>query len=523
MRTSSGRSMYMRCYRRIGICTPLLCNSFKLSTTSPGMTEQEKGVLGLMPQSDASLNDIVDVEKDVAGLRVRRKVDLTVLPLLFLGLLVFQLDRMNLASALTDGFAKNINVNQNTINLGNQLMFLGIVVLEIPSNLILQRIGPRKWLSAQVFIFGLVATLQVFIKDRTGFLVSRAILGLCEAGYIPGGIYTLSTWYTKRELAKRVAVFFFGMFGGNAISPLLASGILNLGGRGGLKGWQWLFLLEGIFTMLVSLVLLFLLPGSPDRPKPLLSKGLIHFKFTDLTALQTRLDTDDEERTGGAQGLHIPLSIVWRTIIHYRRWPSFISTFAVFSTWSPLTTYTPSIIVSLGFNRIEANALACVGGFLALGIVFFFGWLSDRTNKRGLTVILAQVCYLLMLILCYSIHAHVGRWSRYVLWTFVNAFAIGYHPVHNSWVQLNCKESGERSISIAMWVMSAITGLMVGTQYFRGDDAPFYYKGLRTMICMVSVGIFFAGLQWAVYQWWNRRVERGYGEERDEKPWVYVP
>lgn len=170
------------------------------------------------------------------------RVDTTVLPLLFLGLLVFQLDRMNLASALTDGFAKNIHVNPNTINLGNQLMFLGIVVLEIPSNIILQRIGPRIWMSTQVIIFGLVATLQVFVNDKTGFLVSRMFLGLCEAGYIPGGIYTLSTWYTKRQLAKRVAVFFFGMFGGNAISPLLASGILKLGGRAGLTGWQWLFL-----------------------------------------------------------------------------------------------------------------------------------------------------------------------------------------------------------------------------------------------------------------------------------------
>jgi MFS family permease len=159
---------------------------------------------------------------------------------------------MNLASALTDGFARDIRVNQNTINLGNQLMFLGIVVLEIPSNLILQRLGPRKWISTQVVIFGFVATLQIFVKNKTGFLVSRAILGLCEAGYIPGGIYTLSTWYTKRELAKRVAVFFFGMFGGNAISPLLASGILKLGGHGGLKGWQWLFL-----RTFIALILLF--------------------------------------------------------------------------------------------------------------------------------------------------------------------------------------------------------------------------------------------------------------------------
>lgn len=77
------------------------------------------------------------------------RVDTTVLPLLFLGLLVFQLDRMNLASALTDGFAKDIRVNQNTINLGNQLMFLGIVVLEIPSNIILQRVTPPDYSHAK--------------------------------------------------------------------------------------------------------------------------------------------------------------------------------------------------------------------------------------------------------------------------------------------------------------------------------------------------------------------------------------
>lgn len=79
------------------------------------------------------------------------------------------------------------------------------------------QLGPRKWIAGQIFIFGLVAILQVFLKNRTGFLISRLALGLAEAGYIPGAVYTLSTWYTRKELAKRVAVLFFGMFGGNAI------------------------------------------------------------------------------------------------------------------------------------------------------------------------------------------------------------------------------------------------------------------------------------------------------------------
>jgi MFS family permease len=214
-------------------------------------------------------------------------------------------------------------------------------------------------------IFGLVATLQAFVHDRSGFLASRLFLGLAEAGYIPGAVYTLSTWYSKKELAKRVAILFFGMFGGNALSPILASGILKLDGQRGIRGWQWLFLcksptpvnsrqvrlkpdrsiVEGIFTMSVGILLLLVLPGSPDNPKPLLTSGLVRFSEADQDILQRRLEIDDEERKNGAQGMKIPLKLVWKTVSHYRRWPHFVSTFAVFSTWSPLTTYTPSIIM----------------------------------------------------------------------------------------------------------------------------------------------------------------------------------
>ena len=360
------------------------------------------------------------------------KIDTTVLPLLFLGLLVFQLDRMNLASALTAGFREAINIDQSTVNLGNQIMFLGVIIFEIPFNMLLQRVGPRKWIAAQVLIFGFTATMQVLIRDRSGFLVMRAVLGLAEASYIPSSIYTLSTWYRKRELGTRVAVFFFGMFGWNALSPILASGILQLDGVRGIAGWQWLFLLEGILTTAVGFLLLVFLPGSPDNPQPLLKPGFVAFSAKDLHILQERLGDDDSEKRTGAQGLAIPWKLVRQTVLHYKRWPSYLSTFCVFATWSPLTTYTPSIFVDLGFDRIAANALAAVGASLALVILFAFARLSDCTNRRGLCVILAQICYLITLIVARQGQALAGRWSRWGLWTAVNASAVGYHPIHNT-------------------------------------------------------------------------------------------
>ncbi|KAH8669142.1 major facilitator superfamily domain-containing protein [Xylariales sp. PMI_506] len=477
------------------------------------------------PELLESSSSVVEQDWDPRDeIKARQKIDSSVLPLLFLGLLVFQLDRMNLASALTGGFATDININQATINLGNQLMFMGIVVWEIPCNMALQRIGPRKWISAQVFIFGLIATLQIFIKNRTGFLVSRLFLGFAEAGYIPGAAYTLSTWYTKRELGKRVAIVFFGMFGGNAISPLLASGILHLDNAHGMRGWQWLFLIEGLFTVMVSFILIAFLPGSPQTPRPLLTPGVIKFSEMQKSILQKRLQVEAVEKEESLNTLQIGLGIVWRTVSHYRRWPHFVSTFAVFSTWSPLTTYTPSIMVSLGFNTIAANALAAVGAFISLVVVFIFAYISDLTNRRGSTVIAAQIFYLITLIVAHQVEPHVGKWPRWGLWTAVNAFAVGYHPVHNSWVQLNCRDPRERSISVAMWVMSAISGLMVGTQYYQSGDSPLYTRGLRTQIIMVSIGILFACLQMVIYIIHNRRVvQRKHLSTNGSIPMVYVP
>ena len=156
-------------------------------------------------------------------------------------------------------------------------------------------------------------------------------------------------------------------------------------------------MLEGILTTVVGVLLLLLLPGSPDEPRPLVKSGLVAFTENDLCIIRERLEDNDSEKRTGAQSVAIPWQLVRETVLHYRRWPSYLSTFCVFATWSPLTTYTPSIYVDLGFYRIAANALAAVGATLALAVVFCFARLSDRTNCRGYCVMLAQVCYLITL------------------------------------------------------------------------------------------------------------------------------
>ncbi|CAJ2500395.1 Uu.00g032480.m01.CDS01 [Anthostomella pinea] len=124
-------------------------------------------------------------------------------------------------------------------------------------------------------------------------------------------------------------------------------------------------------------------------------------------------------------------------------------------------------------QRSRGPRVAAVGASIALVVVyFFFAWLSDHTSQRGLTVIHAQACFLLTLIVARQVQHldGLGRRTRWGLWTLGNSFAVGYHPVHNSWGATELSRAGKRSITIAMFVMSAMSGLMVERgNYFQGD------------------------------------------------------
>ena len=163
---------------------------------------------------------------------------------------------------------EDVGINQDQFNVGQQLLSLGIVLTEIPSNMILYRVGPGKWLTLQLFLFGTVSTFQAFQKGYGAFLATRFLLGITESGFIPGGLWTLSTWYTRTETAKRIIIFYFGNQLGQASSKLIAFGILHMRGVGGRPGWFWLFVIMGAFTLFSGILFGLILPDSFNNPSP---------------------------------------------------------------------------------------------------------------------------------------------------------------------------------------------------------------------------------------------------------------
>jgi predicted MFS family arabinose efflux permease len=420
--------------------------------------------------------------------KAKRKLDFIIMPLLTLGFFCLQLDRGNIANAITDRFMQDVGVTQNEFNVGQQMLSLGIVLFEIPSNMILYRVGPGKWLTLQLFLFGTVSTFQAFQNSYGSFIATRFLLGITESGFIPGGLWTLSTWYTRKETAKRVMFFYFGNQFGQASSKLLAYGILHMRGVADRAGWFWLFVIMGGFTLLSGFVLGFCLPDSFRNPSPTFLPGFTFFTKRELHILQTRVLLDDPMK--GKKKKHINLGAFKRAFTDWRLWCHALITLSNNGPQRAFDTYSPSIVSSFGFGALRSNAMASVGLFLQIPVSFAFSYVSDRFNKRGETVIAGFSCHLLGYVFNRIFTELIGlRGVRYfgVVWT--QTFGTFSHPLNMAWMSLTCEDSEVRALAMAMVIMGANIAGIYGAQIFRQDDSPLYRRGFGINIAVLAVGL----------------------------------
>lgn len=287
-----------------------------------------------------------------------------------------ELDRGNISNAITDDFMEDVGISQAQFNVGQQMLSLGIVLFEIPSNMILYRVGPGKWLTLQLFLFGFVTIFQSFQHGYAAFAVTRFLLGITESGFIPGGLWTLSTWYTRTETAKRVMFFYFGNQFGQASSKLLAYGILHMRGVAGRPGWFWLFTLMGIFTVASGFVFGFFLPDSFRNPCPTFLPGMRLFSDREIHILRTRVLVDDPMK--GKKKKKIGKPAFKKVATNWRLWCHCCISLFNNGPQRGFDTYAPTIVSSFGFANLTSNAMASVGLFIQLPVSWLFSWVSDR-------------------------------------------------------------------------------------------------------------------------------------------------
>lgn len=202
---------------------------------------------------------------------VRRKIDLRICFWACTMFFTLQLDRGNIKQALSDNMLVDLKMITNDYNTGMTIFYVCFLCAELPSQLISKRIGADVWLPIQMCLWSVVTFSQFWLTGKKSFFATRALLGLCEGGFIPDQVLYLSYFYTSSELPVRLAWFWVSNSLADTAGAFMAYGLLRLGGRGGHYGWQYLFLVEGCFTLSIGLMSLVYLPASPTQTKSWLS------------------------------------------------------------------------------------------------------------------------------------------------------------------------------------------------------------------------------------------------------------
>jgi MFS transporter, ACS family, tartrate transporter len=197
------------------------------------------------------------------GCATLRKISVRLMPFLFVLYIVAWLDRVNVGFAALQ-MNSDLGFSSAAFGFGSGVFFLGYCLFEVPSNLVLHRVGARRWISRIMISWGAISVAMMFVRSRPTFYLLRFLLGAAEAGFFPGVIYYLSHWYPEAQRARAIAAFMTAVPVSGIIGGPLSGALLTLNGWLGLAGWQWLFLVEGVPAILLGTIVLVYLT---DRPQ----------------------------------------------------------------------------------------------------------------------------------------------------------------------------------------------------------------------------------------------------------------
>jgi len=294
------------------------------------------------------------------------------MPLLFICYIIAYIDRINVGFAklhLREALGVDETIFGSVYGFGAGLFFIGYFIFEVPSNLILQRVGARIWIARIMILWGIVAMAFMFLKGTTMFYVMRFLLGAAEAGFFPGVILYLTYWFPAKERARTIALFATGGVMAGVVGSPISGAILGLNGVGGLAGWQWLFFLEALPAVLMGLVVLFVLPNRPQQASWL--------SASENTWIQARLD-EEASHTNSQHRHHLKDALtsgrVWLLCLLY-----FLMNVGGYG----YEMWLPSIIKSFS-GKSDAvvgfiNAIPYLGAGLVMLLV---GRHSDKTGER---------------------------------------------------------------------------------------------------------------------------------------------
>ncbi|KAJ2989419.1 hypothetical protein NUW58_g3472 [Xylaria curta] len=395
-----------------------------------------------------------------------RKIDAHLLPAVGILYLLSFLDRSNVGNARIEGLLDDLDMTGDRYLIGLSLYFVGYVLFEVPCNIILKRTSPRVWLPTLTIIWGIVATLMGIIHNEAGFLAARFFLGVAESGLFPGVTYYFSMWYKRRERQYRVALFFSAASLAGAFGGALAYGIGRLKGVVWSNGWRWIFILEGIATVVIAIAAYWFVHNYPDTSK-FLNEEERKFIHKRLAANSDATHQEDFSWTAVREALLDPKCWLYGLGFHTMSLPLYT-----------LSLFLPTIITNLGYKAATAQLLTVPPYAFAFGTTVGVAVLSERLAKRavfiGGSALFAAIGYAILL----GNTDPVARPG--VSYGAVFFAAGGIYPATAlvlSWPTINVSGQTKRATATAMQISIGNVGAVLGTQLYRTFDGPRFIVG----------------------------------------------
>lgn len=295
------------------------------------------------------------------------KVSRRLLPVLMLGYFAAYLDRVNLSFGALQ-MNKELGFSASVFGFGAGIFFLGYFVFEVPSNLALERFGARKWIARIMLSWGLLSGGMAFVTGETGFYVMRVLLGAAEAGFFPGIIFYLTLWFPASYRGRVTSLFVIALPLSVVIGAPVSGLIFSLDGALGLRGWQWLFIIEAIPTLILSVVIFFYLTDLPSEA------GWLSPEERDW--LVARLDAERRQRES-AQSFSVLQALYNPKVLGLAA-----TYFGVSATSTGIGYFLPQIVRGFGLSYLQTTLVTAIPYLVGLIGMLWYGRRSDRRLER---------------------------------------------------------------------------------------------------------------------------------------------
>lgn len=469
---------------------------------SPEFIEDSKDneILG----GDGRDNDTLELESSqINEKKLMRRIDYHLIPWLALLYLLSFLDRTNIGNANVFGMSTDIGITSTQYSLCLMIFFVFYVICEVPSNMVMKAWRPSMWLPIIMIAWGAVMIGMGWVNNFASLFITRVFLGATEAGLFPGAAFFLTQWYRRYEINLRLSVFFSAATAAGCFGGLLARLINLMDGAAGLEGWRWIFILEGVATVVLAIASFWMLYDYPD----------------------TATFLSDAERAFVVRRLHLDndgLSQEYKTKFIYDAfldWKIYVFGLMFIFALTPVysfSLFSPTLVANLGYTAGIAQLMSTPPYILAAITTLASGYYSDKYRMRAPIIMLCGATGALgfTLLICTGTPG-----VQYTGLFFAAAGGYPLIPLVATWSSNNMGGSLKKGTGVAMVTSFANMGGIISSFVYPRKDRPRYISGHAILLSFDVGVVVLAGFMW----WWLRQANAKKAAIRAELKGDYTP